>query len=78
MMNSELVASGEVRIIIPTVYRLNYLSALKSATHTGNDAALVAVLAYARRWTSRVNFASRPEAERDMARTNALARRLGR
>jgi hypothetical protein len=72
MMNSELVAAGEVRIIIPTVYRLNYLSALKGATHTGNDRALIAALAFARRWTSRVNFASRQEAEWDMARTNAL------
>jgi fido (protein-threonine AMPylation protein) len=56
MMNAELVHAGEVRIVIPTVYRLNYLAALKAATHTSNDAALVAALALARRWTARINF----------------------
>lgn len=39
-LNAELVAGGEVRIIIPTVYRSNYLAALKGATHTGHYAAL--------------------------------------
>ena len=72
MMNSELEAAGEVRLIIPTVYRLNYLSALKAATHTGNFAALMAVLVFARRWTARVDFTSRDTAERDFVRTHAL------
>lgn len=72
MMNSELEAASEVRIIIPTVYRLNYLSALKAATHTQNDAALVAVLAFARRWTARMDFSDRETAEADLVRTNAL------
>jgi hypothetical protein len=72
MMNSELVAAGEVRIVIPTVYRLNYLAALKAATHTGNDAALLATLAFARRWTARVDFSDRKTAEADLTRTSAL------
>jgi hypothetical protein len=61
-----------VRIFIPTVYRLNYLSALKAATHTGNDAALLATLAFARRWTARVDLTDRRSAEADLARTSAL------
>lgn len=72
MMNAELEAAGELRIIIPTVYRLNYLSALKAATHNGNYGALVATLAFARRWTSRVDFTSRATAEADLERTHAL------
>lgn len=72
MMNSELEAAGEVRLIIPTVFRLNYLSALKAATHTDNHAALVAALAFARRWTARVDFTSRATAEHDLTRTHAL------
>jgi Fic family protein len=72
MMNAELVHAGEVRIVIPTVYRLNYLAALKAATHTSNDAALVAALALARRWTARINFFDRTTAETDLERTNAL------
>jgi hypothetical protein len=72
MMNAELVTAGEVRIVIPTVYRLNYLVALKAATHTGNDAALIAALSFARRWTARVDFTDRERAEADLERTNAV------
>jgi len=53
MMN---VHAGELLIVIPTVYRLNYFAALRAATHTSNDAALVAALALARRSTARINF----------------------
>lgn len=50
MMNAELVRPGEVRMVVPTVYRLTYLSALRVATRTGNDAALIATLSFAQRW----------------------------
>ncbi len=72
MMNAELETAGEVRIIIPTVYRLNYLSALKAATQSGHFAALVATLAFARRWAARVDFTTRATAESDLDRTYAL------
>ncbi len=61
-----------MRIIIPTVYRLNYLAALKAATHTGNDQALISSLQFARTWTGRVNFTDRQTAEADLLGTNAL------
>lgn len=72
MMNAELEAAGEVRLIIPTVYRLNYRSALKAATHSRNFAALLAALTFARRWTARVDFSDRRTAESDFERTHAL------
>ena len=72
MMNAELVAAGEVRILVPTVYRSNYLAALKAATHTANYQALEATLRFARRYTAQVDFTSRETAEADFARTNAL------
>jgi hypothetical protein len=72
MMNAELETAGEVRLIIPTVFRLNYLSALKAATRSGHYAAMLASLAFARRWTARVDFTSRQTAEADLTRTNAL------
>jgi Fic family protein len=71
MMNAELVHGGEVRIIVPTVYRNNYLAALKGATHNGTYESLVDVLRFAQRYTARVDFSSRQSAERDLARTNA-------
>ncbi len=72
MMNAELETAGEVRLIIPTAFRLNYLSALKAATNSGHYAALLASLAFARRWTARVDFTNRSTAEADLSRTNAL------
>lgn len=71
-MNAELVTAGQVRIVIPTVYRENYLAGLRAATHTAGDANLIAVLSFARRWTARVDWSTRTAAEADLARTHAL------
>jgi len=71
-MNAELVHAGEVRVIIPTVYRNDYVSALRGATHNGSFAALVASLSFAQRYAARIDFSSRASAEADLARTNAL------
>jgi Fic family protein len=72
LMNSELVAAGEVRIIIPTVYRNNYLAALRGVSHDANHAGLYATLEFARRYTARIDFSRRESAEADLSRTNAL------
>lgn len=72
MMNSELVARGQVRIVIPTVFRGEYLSSLKGATNNGTFDALAAVLSFAQRYTAQVDFSTRAAAERDLVRTNAL------
>jgi Fic family protein len=72
MMNAELVAAGEVRIIIPIVYRGNYLSALRGATHNGNYRALIRMLSFARKYTARIDFTDRVTAEADLERTHAF------
>lgn len=72
MMNAELVSAGEVRIIIPVIYRSNYLAALKGATHNQNYGALIRTLSFARRYAARVDFSSRAAAEADLARTHAF------
>ena len=72
MMNSELVSHREVRLIVPTVYRANYLAALKAASHTGNFDALAATIAFARKYTARVDFTARATAEADLTRTHAF------
>lgn len=64
MMNAELVAGHEQKIIIPTVYRNNYLSALKALSQTGNSAPLIRTLDFAQRYT-----ASIPWDDFDTART---------
>jgi hypothetical protein len=72
MMNAELVVAGEVRIVVPIVYRANYLSAMRAATNSENFAAMYAMLEFARRYTAQVDFSSRQSAEADFDRTNAL------
>jgi fido (protein-threonine AMPylation protein) len=72
MMNSELATAHEVRIVVPTVFRGEYLSALKTASNHRSFQTMASVLEYARRWTGQVNFESRASAERDLIRTNAL------
>ncbi|MBA3876453.1 MAG: cell filamentation protein Fic [Anaerolinea sp.] len=70
-MNAELSAAGEVRIVIPTGYRNDYLSGLAAAT---GDAfgPMIRILNYARRWTAEMDFSSREAAEELLERTNAL------
>ena len=72
MMNAELERAREGRIIIPTVFRNEYLSALKGATHNRNFDSLIDVLSYAQRYAARIDFSSRLNAERDLSKTNAF------
>jgi len=72
MMNAELEAADEERIIIPTVYRANYLSALKALSQVGNPDPLVRVLDYAQRWTAAVDWRSIEETRRELEACNAF------
>ena len=72
MMNAELASTAQGRIIIPTVYRLNYLAALKGATHNEQFMPLVATLRFAQRYTARVDFTDRTTADHDLTATNAF------
>jgi fido (protein-threonine AMPylation protein) len=54
MMNAELVAAGEERIIIPTVYRSDYLTALKALSQSSQPTPLVRTLDFARKWVAAV------------------------
>lgn len=72
MMNAELIAAQQIPIIIPTVFRSEYLGALKNATNNRSFDALVAVLDFAHRYTAQVDFTSRATADRDLTRTNAF------
>jgi len=72
MMNAELVAAGEERIIVPTVYRANYLSALKALSQTRRAEPLVRMLDYAQRWTATVEWRSLAEARRALEACNAF------
>lgn len=72
MMNAELVAAGEQRVIIPTIYRANYLSALKAISGRTNATALVRTLDYAQRFTKAVDWTSYAKAEGDLKSVHAF------
>jgi hypothetical protein len=72
MMNAELVAAGENRIIVPTVYRNNYLMALKSLSQNGMAAALLRTMDFAQRYTAAVDFAELDRARFILDRTHAF------
>ncbi len=73
MMNAELVATGESRIIVPTVYRNNYLMALKALSQNGITAALVRTMDFAQRYTAAVDFEDLDRARFILDRTHAFA-----
>jgi hypothetical protein len=72
MMNAELVAAGENRIIVPTVYRNNYLMALKALSQNKITGALVRAMDFAQRYTAAVDFAELDAARVVLDRTHAF------
>lgn len=56
MMNAELVHGGRARIIIPTVYREDYLLALRALTRQGSTDPYIRMLDRVQEFASRVDF----------------------
>ena len=72
MMNAELVAADEERIVIPTVYRANYLSALKALSQNRRPEPLIRMLDYAQKWTAAVDWRTLEETRRELDACNAF------
>jgi hypothetical protein len=72
MMNAELVAAGEQRIVIPTVYRNNYLSALKAISNRSSGEALIRMLDFAQRFSISVNWTDFARAEAELKSAHAF------
>jgi len=72
MMNAELVAHNEMKIIIPTVYRSNYLSALKAISQNGILEPIVRVLDFAQRYTKHIDWSDFDRAKNILTETNAF------
>ncbi|MHB1446659.1 MAG: Fic family protein [Acidimicrobiales bacterium] len=73
MMNAELVAANQTRIVIPTVYRDSYLSALRAGTNHATFEQLSAVLDFGRRWVSLGDWSDLSSARVYLDETHALA-----
>ena len=73
MMNAELVAGGEERIIIPTAYRTDYLGALKAFSHNRHTTPLIRMLDYAQRYTHAIDWQTLETARMMLEQTGAFA-----
>jgi hypothetical protein len=72
MMNAELVAANEERIIIPTIYRDNYIAALRALSRTGNPAPIVRALDFAQRWVAFVPWGNLRDTEAELTRQHVF------
>jgi len=72
LANAELSAAGQQRLIIPIVYRDDYLQALRALSRSAAAAPLIKVLARAQAWSGEVDWSSMSTARADLQRTNAL------
>ena len=73
MMNSELHAAGQEKIIIPSVFRPEYIKALRSMTKAGDPSPLVDVMNRAQRFVAECDFTTYEKAGWMMARCHAFA-----
>jgi hypothetical protein len=72
MMNAELVADDEQKTIIPTVYRNNYISALKALSQSGKSTPIVQVVDFAQRYAGSIRWEDFDLARADLQTTNAF------
>jgi Fic/DOC family len=72
LMNAELSAVGEQRLVIPIVYRDNYLQALSALSRNGNPRPLVRTLDFAQEYAAAIDWSDLPTAERTLEETSAL------
>ncbi len=72
LMNAELVAADEVRIVIPTVYRTNYLMALRGLSQNANARSYLAMFDFAQRYTAQLDCTTLETAQRVLTETNAF------
>ncbi len=72
MMNAELVSKGEERIIIPNVYRGNYLSALSAFSNHGIPDPMIRTLDFAQKYVSMIPWEDFNQATEILKKTNAF------
>lgn len=74
MMNAELVAKGHARVIIPSVFRGEYLSGLKRMTNENDPTPFIKQMHYVQEFVARIDFSDKDRAIESMRSCNAFAR----
>lgn len=72
MVNAELIAEGQQRIIIPAVYRGDYLGALRALSRKNRADVLPKMLDRAQLFTSRIDFTDRGAARQALEKADAF------
>ena len=72
MMNAELVAANERRIIIPTIYRNNYLAALRALSQNQAAEPVIRMLNFIQKYTAAIDFSTYETAKSELRQTNAF------
>ena len=72
MMNAELVHGERCRIIIPTVYREDYLLALRALTRNGNTEPYIRMLDRVQEFTAHIDFSGYDQALSQLRGSNAF------
>jgi len=72
MMNAELVTGGMTRIIIPSVFRGEYLSGLRRLSNENDPTAFIRQMGYAQEFVSRIYFTDKDQAIADLKECNAF------
>jgi fido (protein-threonine AMPylation protein) len=74
MMNAELVAAEQVRVLIPIVYRSNYISALRALSANAWPEPIIKTLTFAQRYVAAIPWEKMEQARSVMTLTNAFVR----
>lgn len=72
MMNAELKKAGLARILVPNVYRNEYLNGLRALSNAGDGSSLISVLNFAQRFSERINWADYGTAKKTMEDSHAF------
>jgi hypothetical protein len=72
LLNAELSAAGQCRIVIPLCFRSDYLGALRALSRQGKPGPLLRAMERAQRWSSLVDWSTLEVAAAQLAQTNAL------
>lgn len=72
MMNAELVAVGERRILVPIGYREDYLLALRAFSRSRRTGPAIRMFARAQRFTAEIDFSDWDRVGRDLRRCGAF------
>jgi Fic family protein len=74
VMNAELSAVGSCRIIVPTLFREEYLDSLRALSRQGDTAPFLAAMQKIHRWTAAFRFQDLDDTIAEMAKCNAFER----